>query len=123
MRKLLVLAVFLLATSVASAAGGATSLHIAVWPQGAEGAPHTWTLRCAPAGGTLPHAGRACARLLAAHAPFAATPKGSACTMIYGGPQLARVTGTFRGHKVWTTFRRRNGCETARWNRVAYLLR
>jgi hypothetical protein len=122
MRKLLVL-VALVVVAPASAAAGGTSLHIAVWPQGAEGAPHTWTLRCAPAGGTLPHPGRACERLLAAHAPFAPTPPGAACTMIYGGPQMARVTGTFRGHKVWTTFRRRNGCETARWNRVAYLLR
>jgi Subtilisin inhibitor-like len=122
MRKLLVLAA-LVVVAPASAAAGGTSLHIAVWPQGAEGAPHTWTLRCAPARGTLPHPGRACERLLAADAPFAPTPKGTACTMIYGGPQMARVTGTFRGHKVWTTFRRRNGCETARWNKVAYLLR
>jgi hypothetical protein len=122
MRKLLVLVALVLAAP-ASAVGGGTSLHVAVWPQGAEGAPHTWTLRCAPAGGTLPHPGRACERLLATHAPFAPTPKGTACTMIYGGPQMARVTGTFRGQKVWTTFHRRNGCETARWNRVAYLLR
>jgi hypothetical protein len=122
MRKLLAL-VALLCAAPASAAGGGTSLRIAVWPQGAEGAPHTWTLRCNPARGTLPQRGRACRRLAALAAPFAPTPPGTACTMIYGGPQLARVTGTFRGRKLWTTLRRRNGCEVARWNRVAFLLR
>jgi hypothetical protein len=43
------------------------------------------------------------------------------CTMIYGGPQVARVTGTFRGHKVWATFKRVDGCAVARWNKVAFL--
>ena len=42
--------------------------------------------------------------------------------MIYGGPQVALVTGTLRGVKVWARFRRRDGCEIARWNRVAFLL-
>jgi hypothetical protein len=123
MRKLLVLLLALVAVAPAAAAGGTTALQIAVWPQGSEGAPHLWTLRCAPARGTLPHPGRACLRLSKLAAPFAPTPPGTACTMIYGGPQMARVMGTFRGKPVKTTFRRRNGCETARWNRVAFLLR
>jgi hypothetical protein len=120
MRKLLVLVAFVL-VAPAAAAGGGTSLRIAYWPQGAEGAPHQWTLRCAPAGGSLPHPGRACRGLSRLSAPFAPTPAGVACTMIYGGPQMARVTGTFRGHAVRTEFRRRNGCETARWDKVAFL--
>jgi hypothetical protein len=65
----------------------------------------------------------ACRRLLAAgRGIFAPTPGGIACTMIYGGPQEALITGTLRGEKVWTRLRRRNGCEIARWNRVAFLL-
>jgi hypothetical protein len=43
------------------------------------------------------------------------------CTQIYGGPQEALVTGTFGGRRVWARFSRRNGCEIARWNRIAFL--
>jgi hypothetical protein len=104
-------------------AGGGTSLAITVWPQGLAGSSHRWTLRCGPAGGTLPQRAAACRKLAALTAPFAPTPPGTACTMIYGGPQVARVVGTFRGGRVWATLRRRDGCEIARWNRVAFLLR
>jgi hypothetical protein len=103
-----------------AAAAAATALSIVVSP--GNGAPQQhWTLRCGPAAGTLPHAAAACARLDALSAPFAPVPRGTACSQIYGGPQTARVTGTFKGHPVWTTFRRVNGCETARWQRVAFL--
>jgi hypothetical protein len=121
MRKLLVLLV-VLSAAPASASVLRTSLQIAVWPQGSEGAPHLWTLRCAPAGGTLPRPGDACLRLSKLSAPFAPVPSGTMCTMIYGGPQRARVTGTFRGHPVRATFNRSNGCEVVRWHRVAFLL-
>jgi hypothetical protein len=121
MRKLLVLLVLLGAAPAAAATGG-TSLQIAVWPQGSEGAPHMWTLHCAPARGTLPHPGTACLRLSKLSSPFAPVPPGTACTMIFGGPQRARVTGTFRGHAVRATFNRSNGCEVVRWHRVAFLL-
>jgi hypothetical protein len=33
----------------------------------------------------------------------------------------AFVRGTFRGRRVSTRFARRNGCEIARWDRVAFL--
>ena len=99
-----------------------TSLHVTVWPNGQGHAPkRTYTLRCAPAAGTLPHRAAACARLAKLKAPFAGTPKNVACTQIYGGPQEAFVRGTFRGRRVSTRFARRNGCEIARWDRVAFL--
>jgi hypothetical protein len=98
------------------------SLTITVWPQGREHASHTWTLRCDPAGGTLPRAASACRRLAAIPVnPFAPTPPRTACTMIYGGPQVARVRGSFRGRRVWATFTRADGCAIARWNRVSFL--
>jgi hypothetical protein len=53
--------------------------------------------------------------------PFAPTPPGTACTQIYGGPQEALVTGTFRGHHIWARFSRRDGCAIARWDRIAFL--
>jgi hypothetical protein len=100
----------------------ATSLHISLWPNGRGHAPkQTYTLTCAPIGGTLPHAAAACAGLTPLTAPFAPTQKGSPCTMIYGGPQEALVTGVFRGALVHARFGRKDGCETARWNRVRFL--
>jgi hypothetical protein len=99
-----------------------TSLHITVWPNG-PGHPgvKSYTLRCTPAGGTLPRAPTACARLARLARPFAATPKDIACSQIYGGPQQALVTGRFRGRTVRARFSRTDGCEIARWNRVHLL--
>ena len=99
-----------------------TSLHITVWPNGERQAPmQNYTLRCAPVGGTLLHRASACARLAALKSPFAPTPRGTACTEIYGGPQEAFVTGRFRGHPVRAHFSRTDGCEIGRWNRVSFL--
>ena len=99
-----------------------TSLHITVWPHG-QGHPgaRSYTLRCAPAGGTLPRQAAACARLARFAHPFAATPRDAVCTQIYGGPQQARVTGRFRGRVVRAHFSRANGCEIARWDRLRLL--
>jgi hypothetical protein len=44
------------------------------------------------------------------------------CTQQYGGPQVARVTGSFHGRPVQAVFRRTDGCEIARWNSLAALL-
>lgn len=99
-----------------------TSLHVTVWPNGQGEAPkRTYTLRCAPAAGTLPQRAAACARLARLRAPFAQTPKNVVCTEIYGGPQEALVTGRFRGALVRAWFSRRDGCELDRWTRVWFL--
>jgi hypothetical protein len=99
-----------------------TSLHITVWPSGAENpGKRVYTLRCAPASGTLPHRAAACTKLMRLERPFAPTPKGVACTQIYGGPQEALVTGRFRGKLIRARFGRKDGCEIARWNRVRFL--
>jgi hypothetical protein len=101
---------------------GATELRITFWPQGRErGNAITRTLRCDPAGGTLAKPGDACRRLAAMQRPFAPVPGDMACTDIYGGPQEARVTGLFRGRRIWAGFRRTDGCEIDRWNRHAFL--
>jgi hypothetical protein len=99
-----------------------TSLHVTAWPNG-QGEPgkRVWTLRCAPVGGTLPHRATACRRLAALKKPFAPTPANVACTEIYGGPQVALVTGRFRGRPVRAHFDRKDGCEIARWQRVGFL--
>jgi hypothetical protein len=97
----------------------ATSLVIAATP--AHGPTRRWTLACAPARGTLPKPGMACARLARLESPFAPVPPKKACSQIYGGPEVARVTGRFRGRSVHAVFRRRDGCEIERWNNVRFL--
>ena len=112
----------LLAALSFSSGGASADLRIVVWPEGPdEGSARVWRLRCSPAGGTLPRPAAACRQLAALDRPFAPVPKDMACTAIFGGPQVARVTGTFRGRRVWATFRRTDGCEIARWNRVRRL--
>jgi len=109
-----------LALAACGTASAATSLTITA--RSAKGAPaKTWTLRCGPARGTLPHPGRACVRLATLKAPFAPVPRDAMCSQIYGGPQVARVQGVYLGRKIDATFERTDGCETARWNRVAFL--
>jgi hypothetical protein len=108
----------------AFAFGGAptANLAITVWPQGQRHASRSWTLHCNPDGGTLLRAAAACRRLSAfADNPFAPTTPNTICTLIYGGPQVARVRGSFRARRLLATFARRNGCEINRWDRLAFL--
>jgi aminoglycoside phosphotransferase (APT) family kinase protein len=44
------------------------------------------------------------------------------CTQQYGGPQVAIVTGWFRGREVHSAFSRIDGCEIARWRAMMPLL-
>jgi hypothetical protein len=90
------------------------------------GADGTYRLECNPDGGTHPNASAACERLrqLAAQGqqPFAATPRRSMCTMIYGGPATAHVTGTWQGRTIDAGFKRTDGCEVGRWNALVPVL-
>ena len=38
--------------------------------------------------------------------------------MLYGGPQTAIVKGTYAGKPVDATFKRTNGCEVSRWEKL-----
>jgi hypothetical protein len=96
------------------------ALTITVMP-GNGAAAHHWTLHCGPPGGTLPQRTAACAKLAKLHAPFAPVPADAVCSQIYGGPDVARVKGIYRGRRIDAVFNRRNGCEIARWKRVAFL--
>ncbi|MFQ4150026.1 hypothetical protein AAGW05_15265 [Arthrobacter sp. LAPM80] len=44
-----------------------------------------------------------------------------ACTQQYGGPEVAVVTGSFKGREVKATFKRTDGCEIASWQALAPL--
>ncbi len=111
------LALFLAATIAASG----TSLTVITWPQGPPAPRVVKTLRCDPAGGTLPRAAAACRQLAALDDPFTPVSPGSVCTQIYGGPREALVVGRHAGGRVWTRFNRRDGCQIARWNEHRFL--
>ena len=120
---MLAVAPLVAAVAIAGAAAPSADLRITVWPAGPDSSAgsQVWRLRCRPVGGTLPRRASACLRLGALERPFAPVPKNVGCTQIYGGPQEARVTGTFEGRRVWARFKRTDGCEIARWNRVRFL--
>ena len=110
-------------TAVSATGTATTDLKITYWPQGAGvGTATRWTLRCAPAGGTLPGAGAACRKLGEMQRPFATMPGGTMCTQEYGGPQVAVIAGTFRGGKLWARLSATNGCEISRAKRLAFLV-
>ncbi|MHA7268323.1 serine protease inhibitor [Arthrobacter sp. HLT1-20] len=52
---------------------------------------------------------------------FALPDPNRVCTQQYGGPQLATVTGTFKGRTVNAAFSRTDGCEISRWDALAPL--
>jgi hypothetical protein len=103
-----------------AARGPTADLQIEISIRGSEAPTKVWTLHC-PSGGTLPDAATACSKLAEVKDPFAPVPKGTACTQIYGGPEIAHVSGTFNGERVDTEFSRGDGCEIERWNRVGFL--
>lgn len=99
----------------------ATDLTVSVTAKpGAK--PREWTLKCNPPGGDHPDAKKACAALTKAKNPFKPTPKNRMCTQIFGGPQKAKINGTWNGSKVDATFSRKNGCEVDRWNAIRTVL-
>jgi len=53
---------------------------------------------------------------------FAPTPDKVACTLQYGGPRTASVTGTLRGEEIDAEFSREDGCAINRWEGVAPLI-
>ncbi|MFI0738160.1 SSI family serine proteinase inhibitor [Streptomyces sp. NPDC021100] len=85
-----------------------------------------YELDCHPAFGTVPDPQGACDQLDGQtrwdRDLFAPVPADAQCTMIYGGPERAHVSGTWAGRPVDTDFTRVNGCEMARWNRFSHLL-
>ncbi|MGY0025200.1 SSI family serine proteinase inhibitor [Streptomyces sp. YJ-C3] len=104
---------------------GGDHLTVTVADSG-NGSDGTRELECGPAGGTHSDPGAACDRLdeLAGDGqdPFAPVPKGSLCTMQYGGAATAHITGTWHGRAVDATYKLTDGCEISRWNRLVPVL-
>jgi hypothetical protein len=98
-----------------------TSLTVVV--HDGHGSTQTWTLHCDPPGGDHPDPAAACAALERGGERFLPPVRPDmACTQIYGGPETATVTGTWRGEQVTASFSRTDGCQIARWNGLEGLL-
>ncbi|MFD5747960.1 SSI family serine proteinase inhibitor [Streptomyces sp. NPDC127033] len=108
------------------AAAPGDQLTVSVAGSGAAAADGTYRLTCRPVGGTHQRARAACDRLaeLARESrdPFAPVRRDAVCTMQYGGPATARVTGTWQGRAVDAAFDKKNGCEISRWRTLEPVL-
>ncbi|MFE9453044.1 SSI family serine proteinase inhibitor [Streptomyces sp. NPDC006739] len=101
--------------------------HLTVVVQHAGGGKDgTYELSCHPGGGHHPDVEGACQavdrNVRWGRDAFAPVAPGSECTMIYGGPATAHVTGTWAGRPVEATYDRSNGCQIGRWDRMVPLL-
>ncbi|NEA44140.1 SSI family serine proteinase inhibitor [Streptomyces sp. SID11385] len=114
------------ALSAVPAPGPLRGDRLVVEVKGDGGSVTRYELRCHPTGGDHPDAEAACARLdevtVWGRDTFAPVPSDAICTMQYGGPGTAHVSGEWAGRPVDTTFTRTNGCEIARWDRLVPLL-
>ena len=80
-------------------------------------------MTCDPVGGTHLEAEKACAALDAHAEALHPVPGDLACAEIYGGDQVAEVTGvTPSTGSLRALFDRTNGCEIARWDALAPLI-
>ena len=101
-------------------AGGETpryDITVIYWPEGPDGDSFEATLQCFPHGGTHPDPDGACAALDENEDALQPVSGDVACTEIYGGDQVATITGS-----VEASFSRANGCEIARWDALEPVL-
>ena len=101
---------------------GATTLEMTVWPEGeGRGAERPYSLMCADdAAGEHPDPAAACAVLERVGADaFAPVPPDQMCTQQYGGPMQAHVRGVIAGEPVDARLAYTDGCQIARWDRLA----
>jgi hypothetical protein len=80
-----------------------------------------WTLTCDPAGGTHPHAGQACAALVALKHPFAPIRTGRECPMFLASSRRVTFVGTWFGAKVDRTIID-GGCDLANWSKLGQVV-
>ena len=113
----------------ASAATGAGSAELSITlVESPEAAPQTFTLVCADgvpaAESNHPTAAEACTSIKNSPAILnpAPTKTDQACTMQYGGPATAKVTGAVDGKEVTAAFSRTDGCQIALWDAAKSIL-
>ncbi|MGR0161589.1 SSI family serine proteinase inhibitor [Paenarthrobacter nitroguajacolicus] len=93
-----------------------------------ESAPQSFTLVCtngAPAAESKhPSAAEACTSLKNSPTLLSPPPARTdqACTMQYGGPATAKVTGSVDGKEVSASFNRTDGCQIGLWDAAKSVL-
>ncbi|NHW46826.1 serine protease inhibitor [Paenarthrobacter sp. MSM-2-10-13] len=117
------------ATPSASAATGAGNAELSITlVETPESAPQTFTLVCkdgAPAAeSSHPSGAEACSTLKSGPSILSPAPTRTdqACTMQYGGPATAKVTGSVDGKEVNASFKRSDGCQIALWDAAKSVL-
>ncbi|MGF6834699.1 hypothetical protein QF015_002882 [Paenarthrobacter sp. TE4293] len=111
----------------ATSAAGHAELSITL-VESPEAAPQTFTLVCTdgvPAAESKhPSAAEACTTLKNSPAILSPAPTKTdqACTMQYGGPATAKVTGAVDGKEVMAAFSRTDGCQIALWDAAKSVL-
>lgn len=102
---------------------GPTQDELSITLRDGSGSVVRWRLTCRPPGGDHPDPERAC-RALEQHGERAlpAVPKDRSCIQVYGGPETATITGTWRGQPVLSRLSRVDGCEISRWDALLGLL-
>jgi hypothetical protein len=106
--------------SPSGSAGGSSQLRIVV--DDGTGSTSTWTLTCDPVGGDHPEPAEACAAVDGHRNALNPVPKDRMCAQVYGGPEKATITGTWRGEPIFAALARTNACETARWDALVPLV-
>jgi outer membrane lipoprotein SlyB len=107
-------------TPAAGGNGDLAQLVVTIDDDGARGSakPRELRLDCAK-----PTDSQACGAAAGVSAADVQKTRGDmACTQLYGGPEEATIKGTIRGNQIDTTFKRTDGCEISRWERVKALL-
>jgi hypothetical protein len=104
----------------------ADHLTVTVADSGRSDSDGTYDLYCHPTKGSHPNSEAACdaldARTTWGKDPFAPVRTGTHCTLQYGGPVSAHVSGRWAGRTVNAHFNRENGCEMKRWDTLVPLL-
>ncbi|MDR6437938.1 hypothetical protein J2790_003087 [Paenarthrobacter nicotinovorans] len=116
-------------SSSATAAPGAGNAELSITlVESTEAAPQTFTLVCkdgVPAAeSNHPSAAEACTTIKNSPAVLSPAPTKTdqACTMQYGGPATAKVTGAVDGKEVTAAFNRTDGCQIALWDAAKSVL-
>jgi hypothetical protein len=111
-----------------SSSGDSQTVNLTVKVEDGNGKTAEATLECgddsAKGGGFLEDAAEQHCRDALAMEKMLTTrpPRDRVCTQIYGGPQTARITGTFGAQDVARHLKRTNGCEIEDWKQADALL-
>lgn len=110
------------AASTTEALPSAPASELVISVTDGSGAQLVWKLTCDPPGGDHPDPEAACRALDTHSAALRPVAKDRSCAQVYGGPEKATITGTWRGERVFSTLSRTNSCEIARWAALRGLL-